>query len=387
MPSFLSAWKDPLVALGILAAAAAAGVIANFVLWQILTRVSRRSRNRFDDSLVRHGRRPVGYIIPFFTMRMAYPLAGERLPAGANAVIESLLTLGMIAAVAWALLALLAVISDVVTDEERIDVTDNLQARKIRTQMQILQRILGVLIVILALGAMLMSYDKFRQLGQGILASAGIAGIVLGLAAQKTLANLLAGFQIAISQPIRIDDVVIVEGEWGRIEEITLTYVVVRIWDLRRLVVPISYFIEKPFQNWTRVSADLLGTVYLYLDYLMPVEEIRGELHRLLKASDDWDGKVEGVQVTGADARTMEVRTLMSASDSGKLWNLRCSVREALIAFVRERHPGRLPRFRAELDRLPEEDRPGSDGARVRREDSEVPAGGPAAGPAAGEQV
>jgi small-conductance mechanosensitive channel len=196
-----------------------------------------------------------------------------------------------------------------------------------------------------------MNFDKVRQLGTTILASAGIVGIVLGFASQRSIALLFAGFQVALTQPIRIDDVVIVENEWGRIEEITLTYVVVRIWDKRRLVVPISYFIEKPFQNWTRVSADLLGTVYLYCDYTVPVQAIREELQRILEGSEEWDKEVCSVQVTDATERTMAVRALMSSADASLLWTLRCRVREQLIDFIRREFPESLPRFRAELDR------------------------------------
>jgi small-conductance mechanosensitive channel len=194
-----------------------------------------------------------------------------------------------------------------------------------------------------------MSFEEFRRLGTGILASAGLAGLVVGLAAQKTLGNLLAGIQIAITQPIRIDDVVVVEGEWGRIEAITLTYVVVRIWDLRRLVLPISYFLEKPFQNWTRVSADVLGTVYLVVDYTVPVDEIRAQLDRIVRESNLWDRKVCGVQVTNASERGIEVRALVSAADSSKAWDLRCEVREKLITFLQDKYPGSLPRVRAEI--------------------------------------
>jgi small-conductance mechanosensitive channel len=173
---------------------------------------------------------------------------------------------------------------------------------------------------------------------------------VIGFAAQKSLTTLLAGIQIAMTQPIRIDDVVIVEGEWGKIEEITLTYVVVAIWDLRRLIVPITYFIEKPFQNWTRISADLLGAVTLQVDYDVPVDALRAELTRILEASPLWDRKVNVLQVTDAKEHNLEVRALASASDAGRTWDLRCEVREKLVAFVLKNHPGSLPRVRATVD-------------------------------------
>jgi small-conductance mechanosensitive channel len=230
-----------------------------------------------------------------------------------------------------------------------VNVSDNLRARAIHTQFGIVRKIAIVVIGVFALATVLMSFEEFRQLGAGILASAGLAGLVIGFAAQKTLGNLLAGIQIAITQPIRIDDVVVVEGEWGRIEEITLTYVVVRIWDLRRLVLPIGYFLEQPFQNWTRVSADVLGTVYLVVDYTVPVDEIRAQLERIVRESNLWDRKVCGVQVTGASEHGIEVRALVSAADSSKAWDLRCEVREKLIAFLQQNYPGSLPRVRAEI--------------------------------------
>jgi small-conductance mechanosensitive channel len=201
-----------------------------------------------------------------------------------------------------------------------------------------------------------MTFEKVRQLGTTILASAGVIGIVVGMAAQKTIGAFIAGIQIAITQPIRLDDVVIVENEWGRIEEITLTYVVVRIWDLRRLVLPITYFIEKPFQNWTRITADLLGTVFLYLDYNVPVDKIREELKKILEESELWDKKVCVVQVTNTTESCIEVRALMSASDASTAWSLRCHVREKLIDFVRDNYPNALPRTRAELERKPPKD-------------------------------
>ena len=198
---------------------------------------------------------------------------------------------------------------------------------------------------------MLMTFSAVRQIGVSILASAGILGVVLGFAAQKTLGNLIAGIQIALAQPIRLDDAVVVENEWGWIEEITLTYVVVRIWDLRRLVLPISYFIEKPFQNWTRNSADILGSVFIYADYTVPVEEVRAELGRILKESPHWDKKVNVLQVTDATEHTVKLRALMSAADSPTAWNLRCETREKLLEFLQKKYPQSLPRTRVELQK------------------------------------
>jgi small-conductance mechanosensitive channel len=233
----------------------------------------------------------------------------------------------------------------------RLDVADNHRARGVYTQITVLRKMAIAVIALFAIASMLMVFQPVRQLGTAMLASAGVAGIVIGFAAQKSLTTLLAGFQIALTQPIRIDDVVIVEGEWGRIEEITLTYVVVRIWDLRRLIVPITYFIENPFQNWTRVSADILGTVFLYVDYTVPVEAVRNELTRLLEASPLWDRKVNVLQVTDSKEGTLELRALASAGDAGKAFDLRCELREKLVAFIQRDYPESLPRLRASISR------------------------------------
>jgi hypothetical protein len=220
----------------------------------------------------------------------------------------------------------------------------------VQTQVRGFRNVARFAIGLLTVGVALMTFDGVRQLGVSLLASAGVAGIVIGFAAQRSIATVFAGLQIAITQPIRVDDVVIVAGEWGRIEQVTLSYVVVRIWDLRRLVVPVTHFIEHPFENWTRTSADLLGTVYLRVDYRLAVEVVRAELERVLDATDMWDGKVCNLVVTEAGERSVELRALMSAGDSSTLWDLRCHVREQLLSFLQRQHPDALPRVRAELD-------------------------------------
>jgi small-conductance mechanosensitive channel len=234
-----------------------------------------------------------------------------------------------------------------------LNVADNREARGVYTQVMVLKKIAVGVIAVFAIASMLMVFQSVRQLGTAMIASAGVAGIVIGFAAQKSLGTLLAGFQIAMTQPIRIDDVVIVEGEWGRIEEITLTYVVVCIWDLRRLVVPITYFIEKPFQNWTRTSAEILGSVFLQVDYGVPVDAVRQELTRILESSSNWDRKVNVLQVTDAKERTLELRALASSSDASKSWDLRCEMREKLVAFIQKNYPGSLPRLRTTFERVP----------------------------------
>jgi small-conductance mechanosensitive channel len=239
----------------------------------------------------------------------------------------------------------------------RLDAEDNLPARRIYTQVSVIRKIIVTTVVIIATGSILMLFDPVRQFGTSILASAGIAGVVIGFAAQKTLGNVLAGIQIALTQPLLIDDIVVVEGEYGQIEEITLTYVTVRTWDLRRVVLPITYFVEKPFQNWSRVSTDLLGTVILYLDYQAPLAELRKELKRLVENNPKWDRKVCGLQVTDTNPNTIQVRALVSSTNPGKTFDLRCEVREGLIDFLRRHHPESLPKVR-NLDVSPDEEVP-----------------------------
>src|SRR5947207_4172073 len=252
--------------------------------------------------------------------------------------------------------------------QHRMDAEDNLFARRIYTQVSVIRKIIVTAVVIIATGSILMLFDPVRQFGTSILASAGIAGVVLGFAAQKTLGNVLAVIQIALTQPLLIDDIVVVEGEFGQIEEITLTYVTVRTWDLRRLVLPITYFIEKPFQNWSRVSTELLGTVILYLDYQVPLGELRKELKRLVENNPKWDRRVCGLQVTDTKQSTIEVRALVSGTDPGKTFDLRCEVREGLIDSLRRDYPESLPRVRTfEVDEPSEIER-------RKRKDGAVPA-------------
>jgi small-conductance mechanosensitive channel len=255
----------------------------------------------------------------------------------------------LIATLAWTSMRLTLVMEDLLLVRSLGD-QPGVAARKLRTQVSVLRRVVNFVIAVVAIAAIFMSIERLRQLGTGLLASAGIAGLVIGFSAQKTLGNLLAGIQIALAQPIRVGDAVVVEGEWGHVEDITLTYVVLRVWDLRRLILPISYFIEKPFQNWTVTSEEVIGTVNLHVDYKIPVDSVRAELNRLVEASPLWDRKTLGLQVVDTTDRTVVLRALVSASDSGKCWELRCHVREQLLDFLRTRHPDCLPRIRAELD-------------------------------------
>ncbi len=347
MDEILQSWEAFARPVGILGGAVILGLIGHFVLFRIAGSLARRTSTKLDESLVKHCRGPSRIVIPLLTVQLLLPLL--KVSPGIQTFVNQAFSILLILSVGWLIIRATNIVEDLIFHEYRIDVADNLEARKIHTQIGVLKKVVIVIVAVLTLATVLMTFEKVRQLGTSILASAGIAGIIVGFAAQRSIATLVAGFQIAMTQPIRIDDVVIVEGEWGRIEEITLTYVVVRIWDLRRLIVPITYFLEKPFQNWTRVSADLLGTVFLYVDYTVPIQEVREELQRLVKESNRWDGKVCVLQATDATEHTLELRALVSAADSSRAWDLRCEVREKLLEFVQKNYPGSLPRVRAEL--------------------------------------
>jgi len=251
------------------------------------------------------------------------------------------------------ILALASILIESVNVGEKILITendlaqaDNLHARKIHTQVKLLGKALHVAIGLCTIAIILMLFQEVRHVGTSLLASAGIVGIIAGIAAQQTLANLFAGFQIALAQPIRQDDVVIVEGEWGRIEEITLTFVVVHIWDDRRMVLPLSYFIQKPFQNWTRTSAQLLGSIFVWVDYSFPVEEGRKALKPIIENNPLWDKRFWNLQVSDTTEKTMQLRILATSADSSASWDLRCEIREKFIAYIQNHHPQSLPRTR-----------------------------------------
>ena len=292
---------------------------------------------------------PLRFLIPALCISAVIPLL--RLQERIRGLINHFIQILLIALFGWVAIKIVHILRDALLNHHDINARDNLKARGMHTQMRLISNVIGVVIILLTVSFILMSFSQVRHIGASILASAGVIGIVMGFAAQKTLGNLIAGIQIAIAQPIRLDDVVIIEGEWGWIEEITLTFVVVRVWDLRRLVVPMSYFLEKPFQNWTRTSADLLGTVFIYTDYTVPVKEVRNELTRILENNSRWDKKVNVLQVTNATDKTVELRALMSAADSPTAWSLRCEVREKLLEFLQQRFPECLPRIRIEMNK------------------------------------
>jgi len=298
------------------------------------------------ERIIAGTRKPARLALLVFALAVTLPAVP--LNDGIAQVLSHILFITTIGLLGWIAIAAVHIAADIYLMRFRIDVADNLLARKHYTQIRILVRVADILVVVLTVGFALMTFSSVRQYGVSLFASAGVAGLVAGLAARPVLSNLFAGVQLAMTQPIRIDDVVIVENEWGWIEEITSTYVVIRIWDLRRLIVPLSYFIEKPFQNWTREGAAILGSVMLYLDYATPIDAIREEAQRIVEASPDWDRKFVGVQVTDTKRDTIEVRILVSSGTAGQAWNLRCEVREKIITFLQRKHPEALPRRRFE---------------------------------------
>ncbi|MXV50805.1 mechanosensitive ion channel [Pedobacter sp. HMF7647] len=305
--------------------------------------------NFLIQTIIKHLAGPITFFIPllFLNASLEYMQLSKTVYLGLNKAVEIALTVNF----AIVLIRILNIAEDYFYHHYDTNKDDNLRERKIRTQLQFIRKILVSLIALVTVAIVLLSFESMRKIGTGLLTGVGIGGIIIGFAAQKSLGNLLAGFQIAFTQPIRIDDVLIVEGEWGRVEEITLTYVVVNIWDQRRLILPITYFIEKPFQNWTRVSAELLGTVFLYLDYDTPIQPLREKLTELLSNHPLWDKRVNVVQVTDSKPNTIEVRFLMSARNSSQAFDLRCDVRENLLAFIRESFPDSLPKNRVLLQK------------------------------------
>lgn len=324
-----------------------------------LRKIAARHDNDWSEILIPFAGRAVRWVLPLMAILMGAPALA--VSSRTEAIVKDATSILIIATLAYLGLQLIHVGTSLILQRQQLSVSDNRRARAIYTQVTMLRKIVTSVVILIAVASMLMVFESVRHFGTAIIASAGVAGIILGFAAQKSIATLLAGIQIALTQPIRIDDVVIVEGEWGRIEEITLTYVVVCIWDWRRLVLPISYFIEKPFQNWTRTSAEVIGSVFLYVDYNVPLAPLRAELQRILDGSQLWDGKVCALQVTDTKQHTVEVRVIVSARDAGQAFDLRCDLREKLIGFLQKNHPDSLPRIRASLE---------SDGANVRPVDA-----------------
>lgn len=323
------------------AAAAAAAWIAQWLLFAVLRRVARARATAAD--LVDAMRRPAAWGMPLLAVHGVARAREADLVTGALAHAAAL---GAVAAAVWLAVRLVGVLEARALRRHPIDVADNLDARRVHTQVHVLARTANVAIIVVGVAVALMTLPGARHLGASLLASAGLAGLAVGLAAKPVLGNLIAGLQIALTQPIRLDDVVILEGEWGRVEEITGTYVVVRIWDQRRLIVPLAYFIERPFENWTRRDTALLGAVTIWADYGVDVDAVRAELARVCEASPGWDRRVCKVDVVDATDRAIALRALVSAANADAAWSLRCLVRERLVRFVQATQPDALPRVR-----------------------------------------
>jgi small-conductance mechanosensitive channel len=343
-------WQSVVLSIGTILAALLVALLLQRLLFGALRRLFARTETRLDDLMLRRLRWPLLLVLAVLAVRTVLP--GVGLPPDAGQLLQHGLGITVIVAVAWLLLAALHIAEWFAVRRHDVGVSDNLRARRIHTQVRIVRRCLGLAVIAIAIGASLMTFPRLRQLGTSLLASAGIAGLVAGLAARSSVENLIAGLQLAFTEPIRLDDVVIVAGEWGRVEEICATYVVVRTWDERRLIVPFAKFLSEPFQNWTRASADILGTVLMHADYRVPVDDVRQHLEAVVRGCDLWDGRVCGLQVTDATPSTVVLRALVSARDASKCWDLRCLVRERLLAFLQQRHPASLPRLRAEVEWL-----------------------------------
>ena len=333
----------------VLAAFVGVGWLAHALVFAILRRVVR-NRDVFWRGVVERARAKLRVLV--IIIGIGIGVSVSPLDPAPSQQVRSVLLFAWILALGWLASGVFDMWTAVHLKKFNMAVEDNLIARKHLTQSRILQRVAKVLLFIVTVGLALMTIAGFRQWGVSLLASAGVVGIIAGLALQPILTNMVAGIQIALTQPIRIDDAIIVEGEWGNVEEITSTYVVVKLWDWRRMVLPLSYFITKPFQNWTRENARLIGTAMFYVDYEAPIDRLREAFERIVRASVLWDGDVQVMQVTDITERVMQVRCLASARSAPVAFDLRCEIREKLMAFMRDECPEALPRDRLDLDRL-----------------------------------
>lgn len=321
----------------------------HYVVFRLLKRRQTQARAL---RLRRYMESPARAVLLALLVRIALPFI-PGIPATILDRLDQIAEIVLVLAMGWLGIGCVYVAQALVLQRFDITVADNLRARRLHTKMQFARQLAIAAVVVVDAAALLWSMHNpgLWKYGTGLLASAGLASLLLAAAAKSTVSNLLAGMQIALTEPIRIDDVVVIAGEWGRIAEITSTYVVINIWDQRTLIVPLSYFIEQPFANWTRTGSEILGTAFLYLDYTVPVEELRAELLRVVTESPLWDQRVCGLQVTDLREHTMELRCLISSRDSGRSFDLRCLVREKMIAFVREHYPHALPTMRVEARR------------------------------------
>ncbi|CAN7244129.1 mechanosensitive ion channel family protein [Arthrobacter sp. LjRoot14] len=327
-----------------MALAVAAGLVLSWLIRKTVLRLNRRRPELHATSRV--ARLPLRLALCLIGVRIALVLTTD--DGGWRSAVDHLLLIALIGTLAWLAVAVLLIVEALVLSRYSVDVADNRRARRLRTQMILARRIGVALIVVLAAGSVMLTFPAIQALGAGLLASAGVISIVAGLAAQTSLVNVFAGMQLAFTDAIRVDDVVVVQKEWGRIEEITLTYVVVHIWDDRRLILPSTYFTTTPFENWTRRQSEVMGTVEFDLDWRAPIEDMRTELRTVLDGTDLWDGRVGILQITDATNGYVRVRILVSAADSAALFDLRCLIREAMVTFLQQGHPESLPHVRWE---------------------------------------
>ena len=328
----------------VLLAVATAAVLAAWLVDAVVSTTAGRRDSRVLTAVRRSCRRPFRATLVTGSLLVATAYAG--LHPSARTTTSHALKVLTVAAAAWLVVKAVFIAEDAAVTRVPIDVTDNRRARKVRTQIRMLRRLTAAVVVFLAIGFALMTLPGFKTVGASLLASAGFLGVVAGLAAQTTLGNVFAGLQLAFTDAIRLGDVVVVEQEWGRVEEITLTYVVLALWDERRLVLPTSYFTSTPFQNWTRTESRVLGEVTLHVDYAAPVEQMRHEAHRIVESSPLWDGKDWVLQVVDSTPTSVVVRVLASAVDAPTAWDLRCEIREKLLAWLQRTHPQGLPHVR-----------------------------------------
>jgi small-conductance mechanosensitive channel len=348
MSSLLNvALNSPLSGVLVLGGSMAVALGANEIVFHLMSRTKQRWVRTPSEAIVRHCWWPARVTVVALVADVLVPIV--QVPAAVRPRLDEALAVLLIVSAAWLITALSFAFEDVALARFRVDVPDNLRARRIHTQVMVIQRLTVVVVSLVTIFVLVFTFTKGGVLATSLLASAGIAGVVVGIAARPLITNLLAGTQILFSEPIRLDDVVVVQGQWGRVEEIRFTYVVVRIWDDRRLVVPISYFVEQPFENWTRSSAELLATVLVSVDFMVPVDAVRGELHRILEQSPLWDQRAWNLQVVDAEQERIQLRALMSAPDAPTAWDLRCEVREKLVAYLQQQHPQSLPRTRVVL--------------------------------------
>ncbi len=352
MKNFIESWTGQIQPwiwnIIVLVLAVLIGLVVKFAINLIFNYNKKYTDYNLFRSVITHFSGPLNHFVPVLMLNLMVPLM--ELDRQYMYTLSRIVQILLIISFAVLLMKAINVLEDYIYHTYDLNKEDNLKERKIRTQIKFVRKVLVSLIIFITVSIILLSFDNVRKIGAGLLTGVGIGGIIIGFAAQKSLGNFLAGFQIAFTQPIRLDDVLVVEGEWGRVEDITLTYVVLNIWDQRRLILPINYFIEKPFQNWTRTTAELLGTVFLYLDYNTPIDSLREELDILLEKTALWDKRVKVVQVTDAKEHTIEIRILVSARNSSQAFDLRCYVREGLIRYIRDNHPESLPLNRVSIN-------------------------------------